>query len=190
MPDAAELESALGIAWVVACRYLPAADAEDAAQLARIDIFRAWGRYEPARGTKFSTFAWHAADGAVRHYLRDHDHGRSRKRQRLQSDGEPVPPHLLPPLSLEWSEAGEAGEEPTTRSPLALLADPRHQVEDQASLWVAVRQVVGRRLARLLRLRCEGWGQAEVGRRLGYSQYHISRLEGQALRRLRGAWGD
>jgi RNA polymerase sigma-B factor len=98
---------------------------------------------------------------------------------------------LCHPMSLDEPRETPGGEE---AEPLAALIGDRDPRLEAAELRVTVRQAVAQ-LPATLRAVIEqryfsGMSQKAVGRRLGISQMHVSRLERWALERLREALAD
>jgi RNA polymerase sigma-B factor len=206
----------------MAGRWANSAEREDLEQVARIALWQAARRFDPARGCSFSTFAFPTIRGALLRHLRDRA-GAVRIPRRWWE----LRPHLQRQVD---AAAQELGREPTIPeladrlgtteeeiegalgardlSHPASLDEPREtqgheDVEPLAAtigaldphleaveLRVVVRQAVARlpeRLRKVIELRYfSGRSQKAVGRRLGISQVHVSRLEQWALARLRG----
>jgi RNA polymerase sporulation-specific sigma factor len=192
-------------------------DAEDLFQVGCIGLLKAVERFDPARGTRFSTYAVPLILGEIQRYLRDAAPaglGRGAHRiaaqaraaedrlaalwHRAPTVGEVAaavgvsPAELLlaleasrRPASLDGApaEGGEGGHPLRER-----LAAPRGLDVDAATLRALLSRLPERE-RRILALRYfRDRSQAEVGALLGLSQPQISRLERQALDRLRRAW--
>jgi RNA polymerase sigma-B factor len=57
----------------IARRYVrPSASFEDVSQIGTIGLMNAVHTFDPGRGVKFETYAYHCIAGEIRHYLRDH----------------------------------------------------------------------------------------------------------------------
>lgn len=241
MGDAAARErvvqSHLRLVWDIVRRFFRSGvEADDLFQLGCLGLVKAIERYDPAYGTKFSTYAVPLVLGEIRRFLRDDAPvrvarpikelaGRAlHKREELtQSLGrEPTvaevaaslavdPADLaealeaaLPPVSL-FRDAGDDGgdslyliDQLAARGDVAATAAGRPSRDaglgDPAFLEsLALQEALARLDARsrdLLMLRFfEDRTQAEVGGMLGVSQVQVSRLERQALLKLRAILG-
>ena len=69
--DEALLQRWEPLARLLAHRFTGAAEREDLEQIARLAVLEAARRFDPVRGTQFSTFAVHTILGHLRHYVRD-----------------------------------------------------------------------------------------------------------------------
>jgi RNA polymerase sigma-B factor len=214
----------------LAGRFAGLAEREDLEQVARLALWQAWRRFDPARGCRFSTFALPTVQGELLHYLRDQGPAvripRSwwdlRPRLKREADAfaleqgrEPTVDELAVRLgvseedvtgalgvsdihyavSLDEPHGGPEGEETEPLTAKIGASDPRLEAVE---LRVMVRQSMERLPARLRdileRRYFGGLSQNEVGRQLGISQMHVSRLEHQALaqmrQELRQAWSE
>lgn len=64
------VRSGAGLVQHFASFYIPCGPREDAVQAGFEGLLKAAGRYDPARGVSFSTYAGHCIMGEIRHYLR------------------------------------------------------------------------------------------------------------------------
>jgi RNA polymerase sigma factor (sigma-70 family) len=189
------LTAALHLADTLTPRYIrDPDDREDAAQEARLAIWRAWLRFDPARGNKFGTVAWHAAEGVLRRYWRDAGGARTRRCRYQQAQARKGVPlrfpetpaaALLPPLSLDTPISDGGGW-------LETMADPGPGPED-ALLW---REAVAATLAALrpdyaavlVQRFAEGLTPPEVAERAGVKLARIHFLQARAEAAFVAAW--
>jgi RNA polymerase sigma-B factor len=210
----------------LAGRWGSAAEREDLEQVARIALWQAARRFDPARGHPFISYAVPTIQGALLQHLRDRV-GTIRLprhwwelRPRLQRKAEATAQELgreptaaeladrlgvseedvagalgarelCYPASLDELRESPGGEETEPLAATIGAMDPRLET---AELRVVVRQAVAQLPARLRAVieqrYFSGMSQNAVGRRLGISQVHVSRLERWALARLRTALRD
>jgi len=208
------VEANLGLVYAAARRFT-FADRDEVIQSGCLGLTEAAKRFDASRGTAFSTYAVPYILGEIKAYLRrDHalhiprhiqDLGsRSRKesdRLRLTLGREPTISEIAQSLSVSIEDIAAAME-----SNIAIIsldspvnrddgedAPLSHVVSDESSAIpiqrVLVRDLVdslGERERRLIRLRYfDGHTQAEAARILGVGQPQVSRMEKQALMRLR-----
>ena len=192
-------------------------DEEDLFQVGCIGLLKAVDRFDPARGTRFSTYAVPLILGEIQRYLRDSaPAGLGRGAHRLASLARAAEERLArergrAPTAAEVAAA--VGVDPgelalaleAARRPASLdeappggdegarplgerLAAPGGLDVDAATLRALLLRLPPRQ-RRIVELRYfRDRSQAEVGALLGLSQPQISRLERQALDRLRAAW--
>ena len=190
---------------------------DDLTQVARLGLIKAAARWDPARGTAFSTFAVPTILGELRRYFRD-------------STWTVRPPRELQDLFLKVKKVQEAlsqelGREPTVRdvaqqlgrtpeqiveamhagdlhSPMSIdagdngpalvdrVADTRRELAD-AEDRVTIAQlgaVLDARGREVVRLRYqEDLLQREIAERVGCSQMHVSRILQESLTGLEAA---
>jgi RNA polymerase sigma-B factor len=213
----------------LAHRFEWAAEREDLEQVARLALLHAARRFDPARGSQFSSFVFLTILGDLHRYIRDCGPAiriprrwwdlRLRLKQAVETveqgcSREPTVPELAEqlgvseedvvgamgvhelfhPTSLDEPPAGRKGEENELLAGKLGADDPLLEVVE---LRIALRQAMEALPARLRdileRRYFQGRSQQEVGRALGISQMHVSRLERQALVQLRAevrrAWG-
>lgn len=153
----------------------PSVDLEDYEQAARLGVWRATEKFDPARGCAFSTIAVRYGLGYVKHLARDSAPGSRRDYAR----------GAMPlDVSLDAPVRDGEGALTTFGNLLASKTDPAAEVVEQG-VWQCLRKLAPRD-AVILRLRYqEELNQSEVGRRLGLSQMTISRNERAALGKLR-----
>jgi RNA polymerase sigma-B factor len=138
---------------------------DDLVQVGSIGLIKAADRYDALRGAPFPAYAAPFIDGEIRHHLRDRC-APVRVPRRLQAEGVRV-------VAVGLDCAGE------------LHADPTAQTRDRLAVRAALRALRPRE-RRLVQLRfVEDLTQAEIARRTGMSQVHVSRLLHGALARLR-----
>lgn len=205
----------MGLVHHVVRRFPGASDAEDLVQAGILGLIQAIDRFDPRRGVRFASFAVPYILGEVRacfHRLQSGAHvgrGAARLAQRARAAARELAQSLGREPSLRELAAaidvdsGDLAQLLDARRPAASLepapedeavtpevpAEPSFEAE-----WIerhAVREILARlddRERRLIALRYfGGLSQAEVGRRLGLSQVHVSRLERRILERLREA---
>ncbi|MGH2967617.1 MAG: SigB/SigF/SigG family RNA polymerase sigma factor [Solirubrobacteraceae bacterium] len=209
----------LPLARHVAARYHGGGEPlDDLEQVASLGLIKAIDRFDPGRGTSFSSYAVPTITGELRRYFRDctwslrvpRDLQETAVRiNRVEPDLQlelgraPTAAELADRLGctaetvLEAREAAGANRMASLDAPLssgeegASLADRlgagdarMAEVERALSLESAL-ECLGARDRQILRLRFhEELTQAEIGRRVGLSQMHVSRLIRQALARL------
>jgi RNA polymerase sigma-B factor len=98
--------------------------------------------------------------------------------------------HAYHPQSLDARIEFESGDSTDRVQDLMGASDDRLEaVVEHAPLMTAL-ETLDERKRRIVKLRYfDEWSQSEVGRELGISQMHVSRLERQALTELRAAMG-
>jgi RNA polymerase sigma-B factor len=205
----------------LAHRFEESAERDDLEQVARLALWEAAQRYDPARGCQFSTFAVPTIRGALLHYLRDQaptirpPRAWWERRPHLKQEADALAQELgrqptvgelagrlgmteeevagemgaadrCAPVSLDEPREGAEGEEAEPLAARIGALDPRLEAVEQR---VAVRQAM-ETLPASLRAVLDGryhvgLSQREVGRQLGISQMHVSRLERAALDWLR-----
>lgn len=145
-------------------------DGEDLLQVARLAIWQARRRFDPARGIRFSSFAGFRALGAMKDELRDTDH-LSRLSRRRATAGTVHAPSLerLPVVDLVDRQG---------RGPAELAA--------ASDLWAWVERVLGpRRRAVVEGYFVQGDTLLEIAFRLQLSESRVCQLLAQSLRMLR-----
>jgi RNA polymerase sigma-B factor len=98
--------------------------------------------------------------------------------------------HAYQPQSLDARIEFESGDSTDRVQDLMGAPDGRLEaVVEHAPLMTAL-EALDERKRQIVKLRYfDEWSQSEVGRALGISQMHVSRLERQALTELRAAMG-
>lgn len=147
---------------------------EDLVQVGSIGLIKAIDRFQIERGVDLATFAIPTINGEIKQHLRDRAWP-IRIPRRLQE--------LDPTLRARTTELvdGQGGEFEGES-----LVEPGYELgEDRASLASSFR-VLDERERRLLRLAFfDGLSQWQIGREVGISQIHVSRLTRRALAKLR-----
>ena len=192
---------------------------EDLEQIAALGLIKAIDRFDPDKGTGFSSYAVPTIEGEIRRYFRDFswmvrpprdlqerairiesereqltiERGRNptaadsrtgstaRSKMSLRLPKPPEPATLtryigwLPARAMTTPHSA-SGSEPRTRA-----SPPLKQPQRSTTLLTTLSP----RDTLVLRLRFhEGLSQAEIGRRVGYSQMHISRILHATLAQL------
>ena len=137
---------------------------EDLAQVGAIGLIKAADRFDAGRGVAFGAFAAPFIAGEIRHHLRDRC-APVRVPRRLQAEGIRVTA-----VELEQADAPQA--------------DPMGEARDRLALGAALRSLAPTE-RRVVALRyVEDLSQAQIARRVGLSQVHVSRTLRAALLRL------
>ena len=194
---------------------------DDLVQVASIGLLKAIDRFDPERGTAFSSFAVPTIAGELKRHFRDKGWALRVPRdlqelaQRVGSTTDRLVHELgrtptvaevagvlgiTPEQVLEAREAATAYRAESLDQPLGddqdaggvvdtLGADePGYLLAEHSATLQAMMGVLTDREREVLRLRFEeDLTQSEIGRRVGVSQMHISRLLRQAVTRLREA---
>jgi RNA polymerase sigma-B factor len=189
---------------------------EDLCQQAEIGLLNALERFDPSRGVEFSTFAWTTISGELKRYLRDctwRVHVPRRVQEmyltavaeaddlRVQLGREPTHAEVAARCVTSEATLDQALEAESARRPAsldALAADRPVAEADEALQRVEDRELIERlmtglseRSRAIVRLHLLlGLSQREVGRRLGLSQVHVSRLAKEALEALQARAGQ
>jgi RNA polymerase sigma-B factor len=168
LPDARRelVERHLPLVRAIAARYTGGGEPlEDLVQVGAIGLIKAADRYDALRGAPFPAYAAPCVAGEIRHHLRDRC-APVRVPRRLQAEGVRV-------VAVGLDTVGEAH------------ADPIARAGDRLALGAALRGLRPRE-RRILQLRfAEDLTQAQIARRTGMSQVHVSRMLQGALARLR-----
>lgn len=200
----------------------PGLELEDLVQAGCVGLLKAIDRFDPSRGLQFSTYAVPVILGEIRRHLRDEAGAVrvSRRGQELARAARRVRARLAqelgreptvrevaaavgadaadvvaaleatrPPVSV-FAPAGEGEDAPEL---VDLLAAGDEEAGYRRALVSELLQRLDPRLRRILVLRYFGdLTQGEIARDVGVSQGQVSRLERQALERLRAlaAGGD
>ena len=151
---------------------------EDLVQVGTIGLIKAIERFDPERGVDLPAFAVPTISGEIQRHLRDR----------------------VAPIRMPRREAGAAAERPPSveslssgngdSAPLPGVLEPGFELgEDRAALERAFR-VLDARERRVLQLSFFAeLPQSRIGRELGISQIHVSRLARRALEKLRAELG-
>jgi RNA polymerase sigma-B factor len=200
----------------VARRYVGRGEAlEDLVQVGSVGLIKASSRFDESRGVAFATFATPAIEGEIRHHLRDRSsvlripRALQRTSRELRQRRERLAAALgHSPTVAEIASALDADEQNVERALRAELArqavplspeddagelargsDLQIPSEDRLSLARSVRALDERQRAIVfLRFHLD-MTERQIGRELGISQAHVSRLLSSALSRLRADLG-
>ena len=137
---------------------------EDLAQVGAIGLIKAADRYDAGRGVAFGAFAAPFIAGEIRHHLRDRA-APVRVPRRLQAEGVRVTA-----VGLDQADGPET--------------DPMVQARDRVALGAAMRSLAPTERRVVLLRFAEDLSQAQIARRIGLSQVHVSRTLRAALLRL------
>lgn len=161
------IERHLPLVRSVARRYAGAGEPlEDLVQVGSIGLIKAVDRYDERRGAGFAAYAAPFVAGEIRHHLRDRC-APVRVPRRLQAEGVRV-------VAVGLDCAADAAD-----------PDPLAHARDRLALGAALRSLHPRE-RRIVQLRfVDDLSQAQIARRTGLSQVHVSRLLAGALGRLR-----
>lgn len=162
-------------------------DFDDLSQAGAIGATHAVERYDPAKGQRFTTFAWPRIDGAMRDLLRATDTA-TRTQRALHAAGKPSA--VRKTLSLSRSMRGDGRA--TTFA--AQWADPRSDQAmahvDRDDFFDVYLDGLPRNEQLAMRLYyAEGFTSSEVGRVLGVVESRVSHLRKASLDSLRIAFG-
>jgi RNA polymerase sigma-B factor len=194
---------------------------DDLVQVASVGLLNAIDRFDPDRGSAFSSFAVPTIAGELKRYFRDKGWALrvprdlqdlaqrvGRTTDRLVHELGRMPTvadvadalGITPEQVLEAREAATAYRAESLDHPVGddqdatLVGDtlgtdePGYLQAEQSATLHAMMRVLSDREREVLRLRFdEDLTQTEIGRRVGLSQMHISRLLRQAVTRLREA---
>jgi RNA polymerase sigma-B factor len=160
------IERHLPLVRSIAARYAGGGEPlEDLVQIGAIGLIKAVDRYDAARGAAFGAYAAPFISGEIRHHLRDRC-APVRVPRRLQAEGVRVTAVQLD------HEAG--GPQP----------DPAEEADDRVAVGAALRALAPRERRLVLLRFVEDLSQAQIARRTGLSQVHVSRTLRGALLRL------
>lgn len=189
---------------------------DDLVQVGSIGLIEAIERFDPARGTDFSSFAIATITGEIKNHLRDRTavvrvprrlaelnvalHG-ARTRLAASLARAPTLSELARETGSDECAVREALETERARRPVPFSTadedgwelrvawpdDPFDATDDRLLLAAGFR-TLGDRERRILHLRFfVGLSQAEIAQEVGLSQIQVSRLIRTSLERLRGA---
>jgi RNA polymerase sigma-B factor len=214
------VERFLPLATGLARRYHRGAEPlDDLVQVASLGLLKAIDRFDPERGTAFSSFAVPTIAGELKRYFRDkgwalrvprdlqelaqrvgrstdrlvHELGRAPTVAEIAGALEITPEQVLEAREAATAYRAQSLDHPVgddqdaTRVVDTLGADePGYLQAEQSATLQAMMSVLSDREREILRLRfAEDLTQSEIGRRVGVSQMHVSRLLRQAITRLR-----
>jgi RNA polymerase sigma-B factor len=147
---------------------------EDLVQVGSIGLIKAIDRFQIDRGVDLATFAIPTINGEIKQHLRDKAWP-IRIPRRLQEQD--------PSLRARTTELvdGEGGEFDGES-----LVEPGYELGEARVSLASSFRVLDERERRLLRLAFfDGLSQLQIGREVGISQIHVSRLTRRALAKLR-----
>jgi RNA polymerase sigma-B factor len=214
------VEQFLPLARQLAQRYHRGAEPlEDLVQVASLGLLKAIDRFDPQRGTAFSSFAVPTIAGELKRYYRDKGWAirvprdlqelaqrveRTTDRLKHELGRAPTVSEIAEKLAITLEQVLEAREAAAAHRAESLdrpcgddpdaprVADTLGAVEpgylqaEQSATLEAMMSVLSDREREILRLRfAEDLTQSEIGRRVGVSQMHISRLLRDSITRLR-----
>jgi RNA polymerase sigma-B factor len=158
------IERHLPLVRSIARRYEGEEPLDDLAQVGAIGLIKAADRFDAARGIPFAAYAAPFVAGEIRHHLRDRA-APVRVPRRLQAEGVRV-------TAVELDQADGPH------------SDPMVEARDRVALGSALRSLHPNE-RRVVQLRfVEDLSQAQIARRIGHSQVHVSRTLRTALLRL------
>ena len=206
------IESYLPLVRTVARRHTGRGESlDDLVQVGAIGLIKASDRFDASRGVAFATFAAPAIDGEIRRHLRDRSSSLRIPRGLQRTSGElrrqqgelaatlghsPTLEELARALDTDKQQLERALKAELAREAIPLStgdtageppegSDQQGGSEDRLSLAASMR-VLDERERRIVFLRFHAdLTEREIGRKLGISQAHVSRLLCDALVRLR-----
>ncbi|MBV9916711.1 MAG: sigma-70 family RNA polymerase sigma factor [Solirubrobacterales bacterium] len=214
------IEAHLPLVRSVARRYAGRGETlEDLIQVGSIGLIKSSARFDPARGVAFATFATPAIEGEIRRHLAERTSSLRlpRRLQRMSAQvrrhsaeltarlgRSPTPQELAADLSADESEIASLLDAERAHDSIAFTTsdgadseapDPQSLVDSDDRLLLAGSvQCLDERERRIVFLRFHAdMTESEIGRELGVSQAHVSRLLAAALSKLRAemaATGD
>lgn len=194
-------------------------EVDDLSQVALIGLVKALWRFDPERGTGFTTFAWSTIEGELKRHRRDsswtihvsralqerylrvsaaieeltHEIGRSPTIEQVaRRIHEPVE-SVVEAINVRDAQSPASLDVASTdESPRQEPADPTREadvVEERAEIDQLMSKLSSRE-REIVRMRFFGeMTQREIGEKLGLSQMHVSRLLARSLARMR-EWAD
>ena len=204
------VESHLPLVRSVARRYAGRGEAlDDLIQVGTIGLIKASNRFDEARGVAFATFAVRAIDGEIRHHLRDRSSALRIPRELHRTTAElqhtraelaaalgrsPTVGELAGALATDEAQVERAMTAELVREPIPLIpgdegvdrlaADQQGSSEERLSLTSSIRALDDRERAIIFLRFHADLTEREIGRELGISQAHVSRLLSGALAKL------
>ena len=188
-------------------------DRADLEQVAALGLLKACDRYDAAQKTPFEAYAWLFVVGELMHYVRDHERlvrpprrlwglegrlARCREMLTLTLGREPLRHEIARVLQVDDDtlrdlEMCRRQIAPRHIESLNSTEVRRHACEDRAPedrvlMKAALAHLTRVERAIVLGVYAAGYTQTEIGRRLGYSRRHISRLHRVALEKMRPFW--
>jgi RNA polymerase sigma-B factor len=161
---------------------------DDLVQVASIGLVKAVDRFDPERGTAFSSYAVPTILGELKRYFRDS--GWAVHVPRGMQDPELVLEALeaaiaYDAVSLDTPRTSEEEDGDTYADTMGVIDERFELVEYKSAIGPTMRALPARdRLVLKLRFE-EDLTQLEIAERIGVSQMHVSRLIRRALKRLR-----
>lgn len=214
------IEAHLPLVRSVARRYLGRGETlDDLVQVGSIGLIKSSDRFDPSRGVAFATFASPAIEGEIRRHLADRTSSIRIPRDLQRMSGElplrraeltatlgrsPTVHELADALGGNAVEVERLLRAKRARKPIPMAptagdtarapaSEPSSNSDDRLLLAGSVRSL-GERERRIVLLRFHGdMTERQIGRELGISQAHVSRLLAGALAKLRAnlaATGD
>lgn len=199
------IEKNMGLVGMVVKRYIPAIsnhpsiDSDDLKQVGAIGLLKAYDKFDPSYGVKFSTYATFLIDGEIRRYLRDNAdflktsrqikiaYGNIYNNDLLDEEPEIIADKLNIPIE-QVKEALEYGNNKNPRSlhqpitdkngkPLYIKDTVGYEVDFDSNLEIELLlKKLNQRERKIVKLRMEGVTQREIGKQLGVSQVEVSRI--------------
>jgi RNA polymerase sigma-B factor len=187
---------------------------DDLVQVGFVGLIKAIDRFDPARGTSFTSYAVPTIVGEIRHYFRDVEQAiplprrlhelRARaagevERLSRQLDRQPTGAEIAAalettpedlaaahaPSPVSLDDPESTGVEPAVNAALRAKDDGIARSEDRALIAQILARLSPReRIVLYLRFYV-GLSQAEVAVRLGISQMHVSRLQQRSLEKVK-----
>ncbi len=189
------------------------ADRADLEQIAAIGLIKACDRFDEGPGTPFEAFAWLFVVGELMHYVRDHERlVRAPRRLRdldrryqvmhdrlvAELHREPSMYEVADRLQLTLREVEDLSRYRAQAVPESLDRLQPHELgpysytleerEDRLMAQAALACLTQTERTIILALYGNGYSQAELSQRMGYSRRHISRLHKAALRKMQPVW--
>jgi len=191
--------------------------AEDLSQVAHLGLIQAVDRYDDRRNARFSTFASATITGELKHHLRDRTwplgvprrikeaalEVREVERRLAQEVGaEPSADEVAEAIGVspEVVEEARGVTDASSTASLDAVSEDGTTLEppwrddvgvERADAWMEaaskIRRLPDRERTVLYLSFFEGKTQSEIGREIGVSQMHVSRLRERALARVRAA---
>ena len=128
---------------------------DDMRQEASLSLYNACKKYDPSKGFAFSTYAVCCIDGAIKMYLERLN--RSRRKNKTSTVA----------ISLDTEVVGYDDVK---------LEDTIPAPEKEDVLWIFTDTRLDDRMRLICKLIYEGYTQTEIGKRIGISQVHVSRI--------------
>ncbi|MGZ4233943.1 MAG: sigma-70 family RNA polymerase sigma factor [Solirubrobacteraceae bacterium] len=206
------IDSHLPLVRAVARRYAGRGEElDDLVQVGAVGLMKASDRFDPNRGVAFATFATPAIEGEIRRHLRDRTHsvkiprdlqrtGRNVRRHEAELAARlgrfPTTAELAAALKVDETEieravAADRASDQLAATPGDDALEPARVFEplngsDDRMLLAASLRTLNERERRIVFLRFHAdMTERQIGRAVGISQAHVSRLLDSALAKLR-----